>query len=58
MSVIEHARKSGAEQLLLNTLPTMTHAIALYRSLGFIPTESYVNEPTVGVLYFSLDLRV
>ncbi len=54
--VIEQARADGFQRLFLNTLPTMTHAIALYESLGFVPTDCYSGEPTEGILYFSLEL--
>jgi ribosomal protein S18 acetylase RimI-like enzyme len=54
--VLVYARDNGVERVVLNTLPTMTNAIALYQSLGFNPIDPYVTEPTVGVLYFGLDL--
>jgi putative acetyltransferase len=54
--LIEQAKADGFQRLFLNTLPTMTHAIALYESLGFIPTDCYVGDPTEGILYFSLVL--
>jgi GNAT superfamily N-acetyltransferase len=55
-AVIDRARALGLRRLVLNTLPTMAHAHALYRSMGFDAVEPYVNEPTDGVLYFALDL--
>jgi putative acetyltransferase len=54
--LIEQARADGFQRLFLNTLPTMTHAIALYESLGFTPTDCYAGDPTEGILYFSLVL--
>lgn len=51
--------RAGAEPagcVALNTLPTMTQAIGLYRDLGFTPVDPYVADPTDGVLYFNLDL--
>jgi hypothetical protein len=33
------------------------HAQALYRSLGFVETEPYVEKPTDGILYFQLLLK-
>jgi putative acetyltransferase len=54
--LIEQARADGFQRLFLNTLPTMTHAIALYESLGFSPADSYAGDPTEGILYFSLAL--
>ena len=54
--LILEARASRLRRLVLNTLPTMTHALALYASYGFAPTEAYVEQPTDGVVYLSLDL--
>jgi putative acetyltransferase len=54
--LIEQARADGFQRLFLNTLPTMTHAIALYESIGFTPTDSYAGDPIEGILYFSLVL--
>lgn len=55
-SVIAHARKVGMTRLVLNTLPQMTEAVALYERLGFTSCQSYLGEPTAGVRYFSLSL--
>jgi putative acetyltransferase len=55
-NLIKQARADGFQRLFLNTLPTMTHAIALYESLGFTPTDCYAGDPTEGILYFSLVL--
>jgi putative acetyltransferase len=54
--LIEQARADGFQRLFLNTLPTMTHAIALYESIGFTPTDCYADDPIEGILYFSLVL--
>lgn len=54
--VLTHAHNNRMTRVVLNTLPTMTNAIALYESLGFTAIDPYVTDPTVGVLYFGLDL--
>ena len=54
--LILEARAARLRRLVLNTLPTMTQARALYASYGFEPTEPYVEVPTDGVVYLSLDL--
>ena len=54
--LIGQARADNVQHLFLNTLPTMTHAIALYESLGFTPTDCYSGHPTEGILYFSREL--
>jgi putative acetyltransferase len=54
--LVNEANSRGVRRLVLNTLPTMSHASALYGDLGFVPTESYVEDPTGGVLFFARDL--
>ena len=56
-NLIVEATELGLDRLVLNTLPTMVHAQALYRSLGFVASEPYVRNPTDGVLYFKHQLR-
>ena len=55
--LITRAEHRGLSRLVLNTLPTMVQAQALYRSLGFVECQPYVPTPTAGVLYFELRLR-
>jgi len=55
-SVIEEARARKYERLLLDTLPKLTTAIALYRSLGFRETGPYLSTPTPGAICFELRL--
>lgn len=54
--VISDARRIGYERILLDTLPMMQNAQALYARLGFRDTEAYVHNPVDGVRYLSLDL--
>ncbi|MGH8676257.1 MAG: GNAT family N-acetyltransferase [Burkholderiales bacterium] len=54
--VIAAARDQRYERLMLDTLPKMHEAIALYRSLGFRETGPYSAEPTPGALFFELRL--
>ena len=53
--LLVEARDRRLGQVVLTTLPTMTHAGALYRQYGFLPIEPYAN-PTDGVLSYGLDL--
>jgi hypoxanthine-DNA glycosylase len=50
------ARARGAERLVLDTLPAMRGALALYATLGFQPTAAYHPSPFPDTLYFELAL--
>jgi ribosomal protein S18 acetylase RimI-like enzyme len=54
--LIDEARVSGYRRILLDTLPDMTQAQALYRSIGFSEIAPYCENPTSGTLYMALDL--
>jgi GNAT superfamily N-acetyltransferase len=56
LAVIEEARRRRYRRLLLDTLPKLTPAIALYRSLGFREIGPYLACPTPGALCFELSL--
>ena len=55
-AVIEEARNRGYVRVLLDTLPKLAPAIALYRDLGFRETGPYLASPTPGALCFELRL--
>jgi putative acetyltransferase len=55
-AAVAEARRLGYATLRLDTLPSMAAARALYRSLGFVPTERYNDNPIPGVLFFELSL--
>jgi GNAT superfamily N-acetyltransferase len=57
VAVIDAARKRDHGRIVLDTLPKLTTAIALYRDLGFRECGPYLSEPTPGALCFELDLR-
>ncbi len=54
--LIEAARTIGYKRVLLDTLPAMASAQALYRSLGFVEIEAYCYNPVSGARYFALEL--
>ncbi len=56
VSVIEEARKRGHARIVLDTLPKLGAAIALYRDLGFVECGPYLPAPTPGALCFELRL--
>jgi GNAT superfamily N-acetyltransferase len=54
--IVEEARRRGYARLVLDTLPKLAPAIALYRDLGFRETAPYLAAPTPGALCFELRL--
>jgi putative acetyltransferase len=58
LRLIREAAVIGYSQLYLDTLPTMTEAAALYRSLGFQPVEPYSPDPVAGAIFLGLPLDV
>jgi len=55
-AVIAEARARGFKRMLLDTLPEMTTAQALYQSLGFRETEPYRHNPVPGAVFLEVRL--
>ena len=54
LGVIEEARKRSFSRVVLDTLPKLAPAIALYHDLGFRETGPYLAAPTPGAICFEL----
>ena len=55
-AVVKEAERIGYREMRLDTLPSMTGAIALYRKLGFEPIEPYYATPVIGTIFMRRSL--
>lgn len=53
---IGEAQQIGYRRILLDTLPTMSSALALYAKLGFQAVDPYVFNPVAGAKFLGLNL--
>ena len=56
-AVICKAQSIGYARMRLDTVPSMTDAITLYRGQGFREVAPYRHNPLAGAMFFELDLR-
>lgn len=54
--LIAEARAARYREMLADTMPVMTQALAMYDRRGFQRTAPYAPEPTAGAIYLRLDL--
>ena len=57
-ALLEVAGRLGYSRVVLDTMPTMTAAIALYRKMGFVSIPAYWPNPLQGALFFEYLLRM
>ena len=55
--VLETAGEAGYRSMVLDTLPTMSGAIKLYKAAGFEETSAYYQTPIEETLFFRKYLR-
>jgi putative acetyltransferase len=54
--LVRDARSHGYRRMVLDTLPSMRPAQAVYSAMGFRPIPAYYDNPLPGVMYMALDL--
>lgn len=54
--ILADARKIGYRKMLLDTLPFLTTAIAMYKRRGFVGIPSYNDSPLPETIYMELEL--
>ncbi len=50
-AILDEAGRLGYRELRLDTLPTMTAAIAMYRAAGFVPVAPYYDTAPAGTIF-------
>ncbi len=55
-AILSEAARIGYREIRLDTLPSMTSALALYRQAGFEPAEAYYDTPVAGTVFLAKQL--
>lgn len=56
-AIVAAGKRLGYARLVLDTLPSMKEAQAMYVSLGFKPTAAYRFNPVEGTIFLELRIR-
>ncbi len=56
--VVARAERAGYRRMVLDTVPDMAGAIALYRRQGFVETTRYWDNPIEETIYFEKTLGI
>lgn len=56
-AVVAAAEDAGYREIRLDTLPTMTDAMALYARMGFVDIPAYYETPVAGTRFMARRLR-
>jgi carbonic anhydrase len=56
-AALRYAERLGYSRVVLDSLPTMSAAVELYRRMGFRPIGAYWRHPYPGALFFEYVLR-
>lgn len=57
LALIDAAKKLGYDYMRLDSLPKMTAALGMYRSLGFANIQPYYETPMPETIFLELDMR-
>ena len=55
-AIVREAKRIGYREMWLDTLPSMTEALGLYRRHGFAPMAPYYDTPVPGTVFLHLVL--
>jgi GNAT superfamily N-acetyltransferase len=54
--IVAEAKAAGCRELVCDTMPVMTDALAMYERAGFERTHPYSDHPTEGAIFLRLAL--